>query len=255
MARIHRSLIAAALAVVCLNLPGPNGEAVAQESPSSRFMKPLIIEGRAFPVLLPMDGRWLNWRDTYGAPRMRLIGGVWKQVGVHQGIDIFAERGSPVVSIGPGTVENAGWTFYSGWRVGVRGNDGRYYFYAHLLQRLGPGIGQGAQVSAGQLLGYLGSSGYGPEGTSEEFPPHLHFGLQERSGIWSNPQEMLRRLYETSVAHWTDARRSVQAANHRLTLLKSRAYLPGSPPRQELMGNLETTAKERERILTSLRLG
>lgn len=255
MARIHRPLIAAALAVVCLNLPGWTGEAKAQEQPSSRFMKPLIVEGKAFPVLLPIDGRWLNWRDTYGAPRMRLIGGVWKQVGVHQGIDIFAERGSPVVSIGQGTVENVGWTFYSGWRVGVRGADGRYYFYAHLLQRFGPGIGQGAHVSAGQLLGNLGSSGYGPEGTSEEFPPHLHFGLQERSGNWSNPQEMLKRLYETSVTRWSDARRSVQDANRRLITLKSRAYLPGAPPRQELMTNLETTAAERERILTSLRLG
>jgi murein DD-endopeptidase MepM/ murein hydrolase activator NlpD len=218
-------------------------------------MKPVIADGKAFPVLLPIDGRWLNWRDTYGAPRMRFIGGVWKQVGVHQGIDIFAERGSPVVSIAPGTVENVGWTFYSGWRVGVRGSDGRYYFYAHLLQSFAAGIGQGAQVTAGQLLGFLGSSGYGPEGTSEEFPPHLHFGLQERSGSWSNPQEMLKRLYETSVSHLLEARSRVHSADARLTALKSRAYLPGAPTRPELAKFVEATAQERRNILTSLRLG
>ena len=52
---------------------------------------------------------------------MRLIDGRWRQVGVHEGTDVFAEPGTPVRAVVPGVVEQAGWTFYSGTRVGVRG--------------------------------------------------------------------------------------------------------------------------------------
>lgn len=194
----------------------------------SRWHPAEISQGKAFPILLPADGRWLNWRNTYGAPRMRLVDGTWQQVGIHQGIDIFAERGSPIVSITAGTVENVGWTFYSGYRVGVRGTDGAYYFYAHMLPTFANGIAAGARVLAGQTLGYLGSSGYGPEGTAEEFPPHLHFGLQ-KSG-WVNPDAMLVDLYSKAVQ--AAIRRTDTIASNRALerSLKGRLYSPMPVP-------------------------
>ena len=212
-------LVATASAVA---MPRPAVAAV------SKWHPPEISQGKAFPILLPADGRWLNWRNTYGAPRMRLVDGTWQQVGIHQGIDIFAERGSPIVSVTAGTVENVGWTFYSGYRVGVRGSDGAYYFYAHMLPTFAPGIALGVRVAAGRTIGYLGSSGYGPEGTAEEFPPHLHFGLQ-RSG-WVNPDAMLVALYSKAVQ--AAVRRSDDIASNRALerSLKGRLYSPMPVP-------------------------
>lgn len=250
---IRRSSLVGAAAIIIVTF-GPISPAVSIQSETAgpAYMKPMLIEGKAFPVLLPIDGRWLNWRDTYGAPRMRLEGGIWQQTGRHQGIDIYAERGSPVVSIVPGMVENAGWTFYSGWRVGVRGDDGRYYFYAHLLRSLAPGAVVGARVSAGQALGHLGSSGYGPEGTSEEFPPHLHFGLQQQSGTWANPQQMLQELYATTAAQLEDARRRMDGAEMRAEVLRSRAYLPGTPPHDALVAAVNGALAERDSLRSSI---
>lgn len=217
MAGSTRALVA--FVVLVAGTIVPSRDAAAAEP---RFHPPVVVEARAFPLLLPADGRWLNWRNTYGAPRMRLVNGTWQQVGVHQGIDIFAERGTPIVAITAGTVENLGWTFYSGYRVGLRGADGAYWFYAHMLPRFGPGIAAGVRVQAGQVLGYLGSSGYGPEGTAEEFPPHLHFGLQR--GAWVDPDPILVELY----SHAVSAARADQSAGRAATLrerkLRSMAY-------------------------------
>ena len=178
-------------------------------------------------MLLSARRRWLNWRDTYGAPRMRFEGGVWKQTGVHQGIDIFAENGAPVVSISSGVVENAGWTFYSGRRVGIRDGSGRYWFYAH-LSAISPSIVKGATVKPGDYLGLLGSSGYGPEPTEDEFAPHLHFGLQNGSR-WENPEPMLRRLYLAAVSSVREARKQSIELRRRIALAESRSSSPGAP--------------------------
>lgn len=172
---------------------------------------------------------------------MRFEGGVWKQTGVHQGIDIFAESGAPVVSISSGIVENAGWTFYSGRRVGIRDGSGRYWFYAH-LSAISPSMVKGATVKPGDLLGLLGSSGYGPEPTEDEFPPHLHFGLQNGTR-WENPEPMLRRLYEAAVAHVREARRQSIAIRKRIALLESRSTSPAAPDpgaRQRLAARLKS---------------
>lgn len=229
VARIPRPLSLFVLSLL-LTLAGP-GEAVALPSSgiaSGSWFRSVPVDGKAFPVLLSAQGRWLNWRDTYGAPRMRQGNdGVWRQTGTHQGIDIFAEQGTPVVAITSGVVENAGWTFYSGYRVGIRGDDGRYWFYAHLLKELP--VGQGARVSAGQVLGRLGSSGYGPEGTSDEFPAHVHLGLQTKGGSWVTLEPMLRELYALTI---TELRGRITESQHLLTqarLLRSRAYLADAP--------------------------
>ncbi|MNP66451.1 L-Ala--D-Glu endopeptidase precursor [compost metagenome] len=54
------------------------------------------------------------------------------------------------------------------------------FYYAH-LSRYAEGIGPGSKVTKGQLIGYVGSTGYGPEGTSGLFLPHLHVGIYQTS--------------------------------------------------------------------------
>jgi murein DD-endopeptidase MepM/ murein hydrolase activator NlpD len=148
-----------------------------------------------FPVA---RSRWysvINFGDDWLAPRMRYVDGQWRQVGVHEGNDIFAEPRTPVRAVTDGTVENTGWLFYSGWRIGIRGDDGRYWFYAHLAEP--PSLVQGQRVEAGQNLGLVGNTGYGQTpGHKDEFSAHLHVGIQKPTGEWVNPHPLMKRLYE-----------------------------------------------------------
>ncbi len=157
----------------------------------------MIVDGFTFPVA---RANWLSvieMEEDWHDPRFRLIDGKWKLTGVHEGNDIVAEEGTPILSMGPGVVEAVGWTFYSGTRVGVRGTDGKYYFYAH-LSTVASGIRVGSRVEAGTMLGAVGNTGYGDPGHEDEFPPHLHVGIEGPAG-WENPYPLMRSLYEASV--------------------------------------------------------
>jgi murein DD-endopeptidase MepM/ murein hydrolase activator NlpD len=161
------------------------------------YYRPVLADGKAFPVARSNFLSLLEFPNNWHAPRLRLINGRWLLVGLHQGIDISAEPGTPVLNMERGVVENVGWTFYSGTRVGVRGVDGRYYLYAH-LSAVEPRIVPGARVAAGSALGRVGNTGYGPAGHRDEFPPHLHFGIQA-GDQWVNPYPTLVLLYRATI--------------------------------------------------------
>jgi murein DD-endopeptidase MepM/ murein hydrolase activator NlpD len=192
----------AALAVVIGSLVAvPAADPVAGRSPRliprPAYYEPVVTDGFTFPVA---RSNWLSviqFDEDWHEPRFRLIGGKWRLVGVHEGNDILAEEGTPVLSATAGTVEAVGWTFYSGTRVGIRGSDGRYYFYAH-LSSVAPAIRVGASVRPGRVLGRVGNTGYGDPGTEDRFPPHLHFGI-EGPGGWINPYPLVREAYRRSV--------------------------------------------------------
>lgn len=160
------------------------------------YLQPVVTRGHAFPVARSDWYSVINFSNDWHAPRMRLVGGRWRQVGVHEGTDVFAEPGTPVVAVVPGRVERSGWTFYSGWRVGIRDAEGRYWFYAH-LSAFAPGLDVGDRVGAGDSIGSVGNTGYGSEpGHRDEFTHHLHLGIQRADGVWVNPYPLLRRLYQ-----------------------------------------------------------
>ena len=161
------------------------------------YLTPVRSEGRVFPIARSEWFAVINFADDWHAPRMRFEAGRWVQAGVHEGNDIFTEPGTPIVSVTSGTVEQIGWTFYSGWRVGVRGDDGNYWFYAH-MRRYAPDLGIGVRVDPGTVLGEVGNTGYGATaGHDDEFTWHLHLGIQEPDGTWVNPYPLLKRLYGT----------------------------------------------------------
>lgn len=166
---------------------------------AAAYRPPVVTDGMTFPVA---RSRWfsvINFDDDWHKPRMRKVGKTWRQIGVHEGNDIFAEPGTPVRAVTSGRVERMGWLFYSGWRVGIRGDDGRYWFYAHLA-RFAPGLGKGDRVATGDVLGEVGNTGYGERpGHKDEFIYHLHIGIQERDGTWIDPYPLMRRLYRDAV--------------------------------------------------------
>lgn len=100
----------------------------------------------------------------------------------HLGHDLMAAIGTPVIAIETGTVEIMGWNQYGGWRIGIRSLDKkRYYYYAHLRQNrpFNPSIKEGAVVNAGEVIGYVGRTGYSTtENTNNIDASHLHLGME-----------------------------------------------------------------------------
>lgn len=106
--------------------------------------------------------------DTWGAPRS---GGR-----THEGQDIFAPKGTKVLSATNGYVYKIGENNLGGQTVSVISSGGRVYYYAH-LDAYAPGLKVGDPVTTRTLLGFVGTTG-NAQGT----PPHLHFGVYTFGG-------------------------------------------------------------------------
>jgi len=117
--------------------------------------------------------------DTYGADRE---GG--KRL--HQGTDLFDKKGTEIFTVCNGTIEKLGWNRLGGERVGVRGEDGNYYYYAH-LDTINKDLWVGKKISQGKLIGTMGNTG-----DAITTPDHLHFGIELPSGEWLNPYVLLK---------------------------------------------------------------
>ncbi len=100
----------------------------------------------------------------------------------HLGNDLMGSAGTPIVAVEGGVVEALGWNRYGGWRVGIRSHDRkRYYYYAHLQKDApyAPGLEVGKIVNAGDLIGFMGRTGYSDtENVNNIEVNHLHFGMQ-----------------------------------------------------------------------------
>lgn len=126
----------------------------------------------------------------------------------HLGHDMMGAQGTPIVAVEGGIVEAMGWNRYGGWRVGIRSFDGkRYYYYAHLQKDkpFAPGLAEGDLVEAGDLIGYMGRTGYSDkENVNNIETVHLHFGMQLifdesqkecNSEIWIDVYDIVRLLH------------------------------------------------------------
>ncbi|MFP9099277.1 peptidoglycan DD-metalloendopeptidase family protein [Flavobacterium sp. RHBU_24] len=94
----------------------------------------------------------------------------------HEGIDIFAKRGTPVVAATSGTVSYTGERGLGGKQVWLRdGLFGKSLYYAHLDSIA---VGAGAHVKAGDTLGFVGNTG-----NAKTTVPHLHFGIYKYGAV------------------------------------------------------------------------
>ena len=148
---------------------------------------------RYFPVMfwkeepdltVTYEDSWMYER-TYGGKRG------------HEGTDLMASQNErrifPIVSMTDGTVTSKGWLPKGGWSIGITAPHGGYFYYAHLDSYADVEIGD--EIEAGDLIGYMGDSGYGEEGTTGKFPVHLHLGIyleEPDEEISINPYWILR---------------------------------------------------------------
>ncbi|WP_431994254.1 M23 family metallopeptidase [Streptomyces griseoflavus] len=102
-------------------------------------------------------------------------GAVWSS-GSHTGVDFHAATGTPVQSVGMGTVVEAGWGGAYGNQVVIKMNDGTYTQYGHLSSIA---VSPGQQVAAGQQIGVSGATG-------NVTGAHLHFEARSGAGYGSD---------------------------------------------------------------------
>lgn len=121
----------------------------------------------------------ISFSDTFGASRSKNADYSNTATRIHEGCDFMYEPNRsgevPILSMTDGTVEQKGWLTLGGYRIGIRSEGGIYYYYAHLSSYANLKVGD--CVKAGQLLGFMGDTGYGEEGTTGQFPVHLHVGF------------------------------------------------------------------------------
>jgi murein DD-endopeptidase MepM/ murein hydrolase activator NlpD len=128
--------------------------------------------------LFPVAGG-ASFTNDFGAPRA--------STGFHQGIDLFGPLGTPLLAVTDGTLVNVGWNGLGGHRLWLQGDDGTYFYYAH-LSAYAPIARNGARVRAGDVVGFLGNSG-----EARTTPWHLHFEIHP-GGKWAvAPFEYLTR--------------------------------------------------------------
>jgi murein DD-endopeptidase MepM/ murein hydrolase activator NlpD len=156
--------------------PAKEVRPVAADPPRADFE-----EGIVFPV----DGI-ATYSASFGAPRP---GGR-----SHEGVDIFADKLTPVLAAAAGTVSFVrNGIGIDCCVVKIRHDDGRSSLYLHLNNDtpgtddgqgygLAEGIEVGARVQAGTVVGYVGDSG-----NAEDTPPHLHFELHDPAGTELDP--------------------------------------------------------------------
>lgn len=172
MRTLFRSTLLAILLIAAAGLLGPYIEDVLYAMRLASMPVPAMLA-------VPVGGvRREALHDTWGAARSGRRR--------HEGIDIFARRGTPVLAATEGIVMRVGTNRLGGNVVWVLGPGGQRHYYAH-LDRFAD-VRPGMRVEAGRVLGYVGTTG-NARGT----PPHLHYGIYGVRGA-TNPYPFLTSI-------------------------------------------------------------
>jgi murein DD-endopeptidase MepM/ murein hydrolase activator NlpD len=135
------------------------------------------LRGFVFPVPPPV-----KFWDDWGQPRS---GGR-----THEGNDIIAPWGTPIVAVESGVIARIGENELGGSVLWLKGLSGTSYYYAHLGQ-YAPGMVPGTPVPAGTVIAFVGQTG-----NAIFSVPHLHFEVHPNSGSAVDPYPLLRASYD-----------------------------------------------------------
>lgn len=161
----------------------------------------------------------------------------------HLGHDMMGQTGTPIIAIESGTIEALGWNQYGGWRIGIRSFDKkRYYYYAHLRQNFpyNKSLKEGDAVQAGDVIGYMGHTGYSKEENVNNIEiTHLHWGMElifdesQKDGnneIWIDCYQLTRFLYQNRCETWKETETKEYHRTHQFRDIDNRQYLKGAMP-------------------------
>jgi murein DD-endopeptidase MepM/ murein hydrolase activator NlpD len=150
--RLHLKTRAAASAPVRATTPG-----------ASRYLD-----------VFPLSGTDYTYSDDFGAARHQ---------GAHEGVDIMADRGTPIVAVANGTIIRMTRveTGLGGIYVWLQRDGGTQFYYAH-MNAIAPGLAPGSAVTVGQVLGQVGNTGDARYGAT-----HLHFEIHPGGGAAQDP--------------------------------------------------------------------
>jgi peptidoglycan LD-endopeptidase LytH len=174
-------IVAAVLVLSMIRVVEPSQRDSVASAPAQR-QPTVAAETLAAPVpagLLPMPVEGVersalrrDWGDSRG-----------EGTRTHQGLDIMAPQGAPVLAVAPGTIERI---FFSegggGNTIYLRSRDRRWSFYYAHLQAYVPDLNEGQTIRAGDQIGYVGDTGNAGPGNY-----HLHFGVSRmmpEEGWW-----------------------------------------------------------------------
>ena len=135
---------------------------------------------------------------------------IFRTVRPHRAIDYAAPAGAPVVAIGRGRVEFAGWRAGYGNLVEIRHTNDFISRYGH-FSRIGEGIRRGSQVDAGDVIGYVGQTGHATG-------PHLHFEFLKRG---QNINFLALDLPRIERLKGTDFERFIESRNQQIATLRN----------------------------------
>jgi murein DD-endopeptidase MepM/ murein hydrolase activator NlpD len=96
----------------------------------------------------------------------------------HNGVDYAAATGTPIIAVADGVVSRQGWQTAYGNRIELKHGDRYGTQYSHMSAYVN-GLSVGDQVVQGQVVGYVGSTGYSTG-------PHVHYSVTDR-GTYANP--------------------------------------------------------------------
>jgi murein DD-endopeptidase MepM/ murein hydrolase activator NlpD len=162
----------------------------APPTPASKLRELSTKGGYAFPVLMGKH----RYSNDWGAAR--------QNTGAHEGNDVFAPAGTPVLAVTDGTLQRVGTARVPGNRLYLHTDRGDYYFYGH-LSSFEADARSGKRVEAGEVLGYVGSTG-----DAEPTPPHVHFEIHPGGGPPVNPYPFLRaweKKRDVPTAAWLES--------------------------------------------------
>jgi murein DD-endopeptidase MepM/ murein hydrolase activator NlpD len=157
-----------------------------QESDYVVRVQPELLRGGRYRITLQVEASMTFPVEGLGTGAIQSVFGAPRDGGrrSHHGVDIFARRGTPVVSATDGVVSRVRETPIGGKVVWVRDSRIRQsIYYAHLDSQL---VSEGVRVRRGDPLGLIGNSG-----NARTTPPHLHFGIYRRG-----PQDPYHYLFE-----------------------------------------------------------
>jgi murein DD-endopeptidase MepM/ murein hydrolase activator NlpD len=157
-------------------------------------VQPELLAGGRFTVNLALDPALAFPVAGLSASAIQSVWGDPREGGrrSHEGVDIFAPRGTPVVASVDGRVSRANVTGLGGKVVWIRDDSRRRsLYYAHLDSQV---VSRGDRVQVGDTLGFVGNTG-----NARTTPPHLHYGVYYRGQGAVDPAPFLRSYEQAAV--------------------------------------------------------